>query len=203
MSYDYFTPGATVVGVKYKDGVILAAEKRVTYGFTLMSRSGKKVFKITGHIGIACAGFMADMQAIARTIGAEAKIYELDTNKTMKVRSAAKLLSQILFSNRLMPYYAESVIGGIDNEGAHIYALDAIGSLIEDKYVALGTGAQIAIAILESEYKDNLSEDDAKKIAIKAVKTAVGRDAVSGDGIDMLIINKNGVKSEFIPLKAN
>ena len=198
---EQFTPGATVVGIKYEKGVILAAEKRVTYGFTLMSRSGKKVFKVTDHIGIACAGFMADMQAIARTIEAEAKIYELDTNKKMKVRSAAKLLSQILFNHRLMPYYAESIIGGIDNEGAHIYALDAIGSLIEDKYVALGTGAQIAIAILESEYKEGLSKEEAKNIVIKAIKTAIGRDAISGDGIDILIIDENGTETKFIPIK--
>ncbi|RLE87179.1 MAG: proteasome endopeptidase complex, archaeal, beta subunit [Thermoprotei archaeon] len=193
--------GATAVGIVFNKGVVLAAEKRVAYGFTLMSRAGKKVFKITDKIGFACAGLMADMQAIARIMAAEIKLYELESGHKMLVRSAAKLLSQILFSSsRQLPYITEIIVGGIDRTGPHLFVLDPIGSLIEDKYVALGSGAKIAIGILESNYKDGIDEKTARDLAILSVKTAIGRDAISGDGIDLLLITTEGTKDEFIPV---
>jgi len=193
-----YMPGATTVGTVFKDGTILASEKRVTYGYTLMSKSGKKVFKITDRLGIACAGLISDMQAIARILSAEVRLYELENNRIIPVRSAAKLLSSILFGHRVMPYFTETLVGGVDDTGPHLFVLDPIGSLIEDKYAALGTGAKIAIGIIEDNYKDDMELNNIKKIIIDAIKTAIGRDAVSGDGIDILIIGKNEIKEEFV-----
>lgn len=197
-----FPLGATTVGLVAKDGVILASEKRVTYGYTLLSKSGKKVFRITDKLGIACAGLIADMQAISRVLAAEVKLYEIENGRIMPIKSAAKLLSVILFNSRIMPYFAETLVGGVDNEGPHLFVLDPIGSVIEDKYAALGSGARIAIGIIESEYKDGLFIKDGEELAIKAVKTAIGRDAISGDGIDLLIITGSQCLEKFIPLQA-
>ncbi|RLE79891.1 MAG: proteasome endopeptidase complex, archaeal, beta subunit [Thermoprotei archaeon] len=199
---EYFTPGATVVGLVFKTGVILAAEKRVTYGFTLVSRSGKKVFKITDRLGIAAAGLISDMQAVAKVVAAEVNLYELENNRKISVKSAAKLLSHVLFSSRLMPYFTEMLIGGIDNTGPHLYVLDPLGSLIEDKYATLGTGTKIAIGILEAEYRDEMNREKAESLALKSIKTAIGRDAVSGDGIDILVIDENGAEEKFIPVRS-
>ncbi|RLE95363.1 MAG: proteasome endopeptidase complex, archaeal, beta subunit [Thermoprotei archaeon] len=202
MSYDeyHYAPGATVVGLVFDKGIVLAAEKRVTYGFSLMSKAGKKVYKINDRVGIACAGLIADMQMIAKTLAAEVNLYELETKKILSIRGVAKLLSVILFNRRLMPYFAETVVGGIDDTGPHIFVLDPLGSLIEDKYAALGTGAKIAIGILETEYSENITAEKAKSIAIKAIKTAISRDAVSGDGIDLLVISGKGAEEIFVPL---
>jgi len=196
-----FPLGATTVGLITSEGVILASEKRVTYGYALLSKSGKKVFKITDRLGIACAGLIADMQAISRVLAAEVKLYEIENGRIMPVKSAAKLLSVILFNSRLMPYFAETLVGGVDDEGPHLFVLDPLGSVIEDKYAALGSGARIAIGIIESEYKDGLSLKEGEKLAIKAVKTAIGRDAISGDGIDLLMITDTGSSERFIPLQ--
>jgi len=196
-----FGPGATAVGLVYDKGVVLAAEKRVTYGFTLLSKSGKKVFKITDRLGLAAAGIIADMQAISRSLAAEVTLYELENNRPIRVKSAAKLLSQIMFSRRLLPYFTEIIIGGYDPSGPHLFILDPWGSLIEDKYAALGTGTKIAIGILEENYRENLSKENAKELAIRAIKTAIERDAVSGDGIDLLIIDsEKGLEEKSIPL---
>ncbi len=196
-----FPLGATTVGLITKDGVVLASEKRVTYGYSLLSKSGKKVFKITDRIGIACAGLIADMQAISRILAAEVRLYELENERIMPIRSVAKLLSVILYNNRHMPYIAETLVGGVDNEGPHLFVLDPWGSVIEDRYAALGSGAKVAIGIIESEYKDSLSTEEGENLAIKAIKTAVGRDAISGDGIDILVITNSGTRERFIPLK--
>ena len=197
-----YGPGATTVGLVCKDGVVLASEKRVSYGFYLMSKAGKKVFKVTNHIGVACAGIMADMQVIARTLAAEADLFALEARRIMPIRSAVKLLSNILFTQRLMPFIAQTIVGGIDSEGPHLYVLDPLGSIIEDKYASVGSGAQIAIGVIESLYKDGATVNDGREVAMKAIKAAIERDAVSGDGIDVLMITKEGAQEAFIPVKA-
>ncbi len=188
----------TAVGIKVKDGVVLASEKRVAYGFYLLSKSGKKVFKINDKLGLASAGILADMQTIAKIIRADLNLYYLDTKTTPTVRAAAKLLSLILFQSRIMPYICEIMVGGVDDEGPHLFVLDPAGSVIEDDYAALGTGAKIAIGILESLYRPDMSLNEAKELAIKAIKQATSRDPVSGDGCDILVISKEGSYEESI-----
>ncbi len=183
-------PGTTV-GVRVEEGVVLAAEKRVAYGYYLMSKSGKKVYKILDRVGIASAGFIADMQTLARILEAEMRIYELDAGQPPTVWSAAKLLSYILYERRLFPYYAEVVVGGYDETGAHLYSLDPIGAVLEEDYVAAGTGAQLAVSILEANYRSGISIQDAERLALSALEAAMKRDAVSGDGVDMLVITKD------------
>ncbi len=195
-----YYPGATAVGVKADDGVVLAADKRVTYGLVLMSKVAKKVFRITDRIGMASAGFMADMQTIARSVEVEIKLYEVENDIPMRVRSAAKLLSVLLYNRRHLPYLVETIVGGVDDLGPHILVLDPIGAMIEDDYTALGTGSQVAIGILESGYRKGMKVGEAKDLAIRAVKAAFSRDAASGDGIDVLTITSGGCREEFIPV---
>ncbi|QOJ78242.1 archaeal proteasome endopeptidase complex subunit beta [Infirmifilum lucidum] len=190
-------PGTTV-GVKVVDGVVLAAEKRVSYGLYLMSKSGKKVYRILDRMGLASAGLIADMQTLARIIEAEMRIYELDAGITPSVWTAAKLLSYVLYERRLFPYFAEIIVGGMDETGSHLYSLDPIGAIIEDDYVALGSGSRLAISIIESSYSSSMSLDDAEKLAIKAIEAAMKRDAASGDGIDVLTISKKSVSEKSL-----
>ncbi len=197
----YWAVGATTVGLRVEEGVVLASEKRVSYGFTVTSKSAKKIFKISDHLGIACAGLIGDMQAIARSLRAELRLYELDTNRRMSIKAAAKLLANILFSRRYMPLMSETLVGGVDDIGSHLFVLDAIGSLIEDDYAALGSGATIAIGIVESGYRKDMAVDEASSLAVKAVRAAIERDALSGDGIDVLTITKRGAEERFEAVK--
>jgi proteasome beta subunit len=194
-----YIPGATTVGVVCTDGVVLASEKRFSYGYFVMSKTSKKVFKITDRIGAACAGLVGDMQILVKEAAAYLNLYSLEANIPISVRAAAKLIGNLLFQNRLYPYITQIIIGGIDENGPKLFALDPLGSVIEDKYASVGTGAELAIGILEAEYKENLTVEEAKELVKKAVKAAVSRDAGSGNGIDLLIITKDGIKEETIP----
>lgn len=197
--YPYFLmPGATTLGIVFSEGVILASEKRVTYGYFVTSKAGKKVFKITDHIGAACAGLVSDMQVLIREVEAYANLFKLDANRKISVRSAAKVMSNLLFGRRLFPLITQTIIGGVDEDGASIYVLDVLGSVIPDKYAAVGTGAEIAVGVLEEEYKEGMSLEEAKKMTIHAMKSAISRDSMSGNGIDLLIITKEGVKEEAV-----
>ena len=191
----------TAVGVRASDGVVLAAEKRVAYGFTMFSRSGKKVFKVNDNIGIASIGILADMQVLTKIAKAYMSLYALDTKTRPSIRSTAKLLSYVLFSNRILPYFVEVLVGGVDDEGSHLFIMDPLGSLIEDDYAAVGTGTKLAIAILESGYRQGMSIKEARELAIRAINQSISRDPVSGDGIDILTITSNGTTEETIPLQ--
>lgn len=193
-------PGATAVGLVFRDGVILAAEKRMTYGRFIAAKTVKKVFKITDRIGAACAGLMADMQEIIRIIRYIVKLKELQYGVSPSVNSVAKLTSVLLFQNRLYPLITQIIIGGyIDSP--KIFSLDPLGSLIEEKYVAVGTGGEIAMGLLEAEYSENLNKSEARDLVLKCIKSAIGRDAISGDGIDYLIFTRNSVEEESVIFK--
>jgi len=193
-----YVPGATTLGIVCSDGVILASEKRVSYGYMVVSRVGKKVFKITDKIGAACAGLVSDMQILVREVEAYANLFRLDARRMLPVKSAAKVMSNLLFNRRLFPLITQTIVGGMDEEGASIYVLDVLGSLLPDKYAAVGSGAQIAVGVLEEEYKENMSMEEAKQLMIRAIKSAISRDVMSGDGVDLLMITKEGIKEESI-----
>lgn len=193
-----FVPGATTIGLVCSDGVILASEKRVSYGYMVMSRVGKKVFKLADHIGAACAGLVSDMQILVREVGAYANLFKMDVGRPMPVKSAAKVMSNTLFGRRLFPLITQTIVGGMDEEGPSLYVLDVLGSVIPDKFAAVGSGAEIAVGVLEQDYKDKISTKEARDLAIRAVKSAISRDVMSGDGLDILVITKEGIKEESI-----
>ena len=193
-----WVPGATTVGVVCQDGVILASEKRVSYGYLIVSKGGKKVFKITDHIGAACAGLVSDMQILVREVEAYANLFNLDVGRTISVRSAAKLMSNLLFNRRLAPLITQTIVGGMDEEGPSLYVLDVLGSVIPDKYAVVGSGTEIAVGVLEEGYKEDMTTEEAKNLVTRAIKSAVSRDIMSGDGIDFLLLTKDGTAEESI-----
>lgn len=189
-------PGATTVGVVFKDGVILASEKRVSYGYLVVSKGAKKVFKITNRIGAACAGLVSDMQILTREVEAYANLFSLDVGRSISVRSSAKLMSNLLFNRRLAPLITQTIVGGTDEEGPSLYVLDVLGSVIPDRYAVVGSGTEIAIGVLEEGYKENMTSEEAKDLVVRSIKSAVSRDIMSGDGIDFLVMTKDGAQEE-------
>jgi proteasome beta subunit len=122
----------------------------------------------------------------------------MDVGRKISVRSAAKLMSVILFNRRYAPLITQTIVGGLDEEGPSLYVLDVLGSLIPDKYAVVGSGTEIAMGVLEEGYKEELSIEEAKALVTRAIKSAISRDAMSGDGIDFLIITKDGITEEAI-----
>jgi len=192
--------GATTVGLIFEDGVVLGSEKRVSYGRMVSSKSGKKVFKLTDNIGLAFAGLISDMQALVREASAYANLYRLEKDRPITTKAMAKLISNMLFNRRLVPYLMETLVGGIDPDGPSLYSMDLVGSLIPDDYIASGSGAPVAIGVLESDYRKNLGKREAMELAEKSIKAAVARDVASGNGIDLLIITKEGIEEHSVVL---
>ena len=192
-----FMPGATAVGISFSDGVTLAAEKRVSYGNFVINKHTRKIFSVTESVGAACAGMIADMQVLVRQVEALAKIRKLETRRNVATNSVAKLMSVIMFERRFFPLLTQVIVGGVETK-SRIYTLDPLGSLLPDDYAAVGTGAEMALGVLDSEYKSSLTAEQSKELALKAIRASVQRDSASGDGIDLLVITKGAQAQESL-----
>jgi proteasome beta subunit len=188
-----FMPGATAVGITYDNGILLASEKRVSYGNFVVNKNTKKTFTVTDHVGAACAGMVADMQVLVRQVSALSKIRRLETRRDVQPNSVAKLMSVIMFERRYFPLLTQVIVGGITDQ-PEIYTLDPLGSVLPDRYAAVGTGAEMALGVMDADYSENLDEEKATTLALRSIRSSIQRDSASGDGIDMLIINKDGKK---------
>jgi proteasome beta subunit len=196
MAFQYF-PGATAVGISFNNGVLLASEQRVSFGNFLVNKNTKKTFVLTENVGAACAGMVADMNVLARQVAALSKIRKMEIRREVPTNSVAKLMSVIMFERRYFPLLTQVIVGGYDDK-PRIYTLDPLGSLLPDEYAAVGSGAEMALGILDGQYNSQMSEEDAKKLAIKSIKAAIQRDASSGDGIDILTISNRGKNEESL-----
>ncbi len=188
--------GTTTIGLVCRDGVVMATEMRATMGTLIAHKTTQKLFKIDDNLGLTVAGVVGDAQTLARYITAEVELYKLKRNQQMSVRSAATLTSNILAGSRFYPYYVGLILGGIDREGGHVYALDMVGGAIPDDYVTTGSGSPYVYGVLEDHYEKGLSVTDGADLAIRGLHAAMKRDAASGDGYSVASITKEG----FVPL---
>jgi proteasome beta subunit len=107
-------------------------------------------------------------------------------------------MANILFNRRYAPLITQTIVAGLDEEGASLYVLDVLGSVIPDKYAVVGSGTEIAMGVLEEGYKEEMKLKDAKDLVTRAIKSAISRDVMSGDGIDFLTITKDGIAEESV-----
>ncbi len=186
--------GTTTLGVICKDGVILASDTRVTMGYYVAHKCGKKVYKIDDHLGMTIAGTVADAQKVVDILTANAQLYKINMNRPLPVSSAARIVANLLFSARYMPLSTQVLIGGVDETGPHIFNLDPYGSLTEEKSVATGSGSPLAYGVLEDQYKEDMLIKDMLPIIVKAVQSAMKRDVASGNNYNITVINTTGYR---------
>ncbi len=183
------------MGLVCREGIVLATDTRVTMGFTVAHKYGKKVYPLDHHLAMTIAGGVADAQSVVEILKANAKLYLLSNNRVMPVAAAARLAANILFSSRWQgPLLLQALIGGVDDSGAHIYAIDPFGSVTEETCVSTGSGSPVAYGVLEDGYSSQLTVDEGISLAIRAVTSAMKRDAGSGDSYDVAVVTKDGYR---------
>jgi proteasome beta subunit len=186
--------GTTTIGVVCKDGVILASDTRVTMGYYVAHKFGKKVYKIDDHLGMTIAGTVADAQRVVDILTANAKLYKIKMNRPMPVSSAARLIANLLFSVRYVPLATQVLIGGVDTTGPHVFNLDPFGSLTEEKFVSTGSGSPIAYGVLEDKYREDMPVEELLPTIVKSVNAAMKRDIASGNSYNVTVIDNNGYR---------
>jgi len=198
-----FKTGTTTVGLVVKDAVILGTDKRASMGYFVASKTAEKLHMIQEHLYMTIAGGVADAQYLIDVLRAETSLYQLKREKPIKVKSAGKLLSNILYQNKMYPFQVGLILGGVtEEEGPTLLNIGAYGSILPDKFCAVGSGQNFSYGVLEAKYKDNLTIKEGKQILIKAISSSIIRDMASGNGIDIAIIKKEGeAKRDFISIK--
>jgi len=183
--------GTTTIGMIAKDCVVLASDQRATMGFLIASKTAKKIYKITDRIGATIAGSVADAQSIMELLAAEAKLFEIQRGRPIRVKALTRLLSNIMFQGR-GAYMLGSLVGGFDDQGPQVFYTDFVGSVIPDNYVTNGSGSPVALGVLEAEYKEDLPKKKAIELAVRAIAAAIERDAATGNSILVSVIDKDG-----------
>ena len=186
--------GTTTVGLKCTDGVVFATEKRATMGNLIAHKNADKIFKIDDHIGATIAGGVGDAQSLMKYISAEVALYRLRNGARISVESAATLTANILHSSRFYPYFVQSLIGGVDDKGPALFSLDPTGGLIGDKMISTGSGSPVAYGVLEDRYHEDMDIDEGISVAVRAIQSAMDRDAYSGNGIRVATVTEEGFK---------
>ena len=184
--------GTTTVAIKVKDGVVLCADMRASAGYFIANNNTMKIQKIEQHAGLTLAGGVADAQNIVDVLRYHANVHRIQNQEPIPIKSLARLTSLMFHQNRGYPFIADILVGGYDNQGPQLFNIDMFGSVEEKNYVTTGSGSPVAYGLLEEEYKDNLTLDEAKLIALRAVKAAITRNIGTGDGINVALIDKNG-----------
>jgi len=186
--------GTTTVGIKAKDGVVLCADMRASAGYFIANNNTMKIQKIADHAGMTMAGGVADAQNITDVLRYHANIHTVQNQEPIPIKSLTRLTSLIFHQNRGYPFMADILVGGFDNYGPALFNIDMFGSVEEKSYVTTGSGSPVAYGLLEEEYKENVTVEEAKAIALRAVKAAITRNIGTGDGINVAIIDKNGFR---------
>jgi proteasome beta subunit len=186
--------GTTTVGAISTDGVILASDTRVTVGSFVVHKKGKKVYKIDNHLAMTISGVVADAQRTVEILKANARMYRLERNAPIPVSAASRLIANLFFSNRVSPFVAQIIIGGVDDSGPHLFTIDPFGSIIEEKCVATGSGSPIAYGVLEEKYREGLPQQEALQMVVQSIHSAMKRDVGSGDSFDVSVIDWKGYR---------
>jgi proteasome beta subunit len=180
----------TIVGIKTNEGVVLGSDKRASKGFFIGSKITQKIAKIDDTLAVAIAGQLSDAEYMIKVTKAERRLIEIRRGFPLTVRESARLIANLAYAGlkNYQPYFVELLVAGVDAEGGHILAADMSGALTEEDFASSGSGSPIAYGVLESVYSKDITNEQAKNIATKAVAAAMERDPGSGNGIDVLVI---------------
>jgi len=190
----YVLTGTTTMGVVCRDGIVLGTDTRATLGTFVAHKHAKKVYSIDDHAAMTIAGGVADAQSVVEILRANSRLYRFENGQPIPISALARLAANVLFSSRFYPFILQSVIGGIDDQGGHIFALDPLGSVTEEKYVSTGSGSPVAYGVLEPGFKEGMPVKEAIPLVVRAVNTAMKRDSASGDSFDVAVISKEGYR---------
>ncbi|PWZ56462.1 Proteasome subunit beta type-1 [Zea mays] len=211
----YENNGGTCLAVAGADYCVVAADTRLSIGYSILSRDHSKISQLSDKCVLASSGFQGDIKALQKALAAKELIYEHNNNKKMSCPAMAQLLSNTLYYKRFFPYYAFNVLAGLDTQGKGcVFTYDAVGSYERTGYSAQGTGSALMMPVLDNQLKSPsplllpardavtpLSESDAVDLVKDVFASATERDIYTGDRLEIVVINNSGTHREYIELR--
>ena len=194
--------GTTILGIVCKDGVVMAADRQITAGSSLVvGKTFLKTVSINDNLLISFTGSVSDAQRVPKILSAELRLKELKSKKKPSVKQAANLLTNLNYSGirqpSILPQQVGFLLGGFNEDGStELYSITPDGSVVkvEDYDANFGSGMPYVLGLLERQYKKGLSVKEGIELAKESLKSSTQRDVNSGYGIDIFTITKDGIK---------
>ena len=180
--------GTTTIGLKIKDGVVLATDQRATMGNLIANSHVQKVYPLSDNIGMTISGLVGDAQLMVRFMSSQISLYEMQKGAKISVQTAATLMGSVIRQG----FYLGPILAGVDRTGGHVFSVDGAGGVIEDDYTSSGSGSITAYGALETLYKPDMTEAEAIDVAISGLNAARRRDNYTGDGMLILVFDSKG-----------
>ena len=183
--------GTTTVGITTAEGVVVATDMRASLGGRFVSNKNvQKVEQIHPTAALTLVGSVGGAQSFIRTLEAETNLYEARRGEDISIEALATLAGNFA---RGGPFFAiNPILGGVD-DGHHVYSIDPAGGVMADDYTVTGSGLTVAYGTLEREYEDDMTNEEAKRVAASAINAAVERDTGSGNGVYLAEVTEEGV----------
>lgn len=182
--------GATALGVKCNEGIVLAVDKRIPSKL-VQPESFEKIFQVDTHIGTATSGMIADARQLVERARLEAQIHRLTYDEDISVAVLCKKIGDLMQMHTqyggLRPFGASLIIAGVNDE-PELFVTDPSGGYLGWKAASIGSGKTSAQDIFEAEYRDDITMDESILLALKALKPSV--DALIKGNIEMTLIKK-------------
>ncbi|XP_059633991.1 proteasome subunit beta type-1-like [Cornus florida] len=211
----YDNNGGSCVAIAGADYCVIAADTRMSTGYNILTRDYSKICKLADKCVMASSGFQADVRALQKVLAARHLIYQHQHNKQMSCPAMGQLLSNTLYYKRFFPYYSFNVLGGLDNEGKGcVFTYDAVGSYERVGYSSQGSGSTLIMPFLDNQLKSPsplllpaqdavtpLSESEAIDLVKTCFASATERDIYTGDKLEIVILNADGIRREYMELR--
>ena len=206
----YVMNNGTVAAVAGKDFCKVVCDTRTSTGYTILSRTLSKITKLTDTWVIATAGMRADAINLHKLLITRVKMYRTKYHKTPDISAIAQMLANTLYGRRFFPYYTFNLLCGVDSEGVGaIYGYDAVGSYDRVNCGAMGSGSELVVPILDNQIKDHnvLYPEPPTDVRVvenvlrDAMHAATERDIYTGDNLEMVTVDKDGIRIEREPMR--
>ncbi|GMI93645.1 20S proteasome alpha subunit E2 [Hibiscus trionum] len=182
--------GSTAIGLKTKDGVVLAVEKRITSPL-LEPSSVEKIMEIDDHIGCAMSGLIADARTLVEHARVETQNHRFSYGEPMTVESTTQALCDLALrfgegdeESMSRPFGVSLLIAGHDENGPSLYYTDPSGTFWQCNAKAIGSGSEGADSSLQEQFNKDLTLQEAETIALSILKQVM-EEKVTPNNVDI------------------
>lgn len=209
----YESNGGSIVAIAGDDFVVIAADTRLSSGYSIHSRKQNKLFELSSKTVLGSTGCWCDTLALTSLVKARMQMYEHTHLKTMSTDAVAQMLSILMYNKRFFPYYVSNVLAGLDTEGKGVvYSYDPIGHCERTTYRAGGSSGallqpvldnQIGLKNMQLDGEDipQISKERAMAVATDTFISAAERDIYTGDAVLLNVITEDGIHVKEVPLR--
>jgi proteasome alpha subunit len=169
------TRGNTTVGLKFEDGIVLMADKKI--GSRLVETSSiEKIFQIDEHVGCATSGLVADARVLVDYARLVAQVNRVTYNEAIGVDLLVKRICDFKQNytqyGGVRPFGTALLVAGVDELGVHLFETDPSGALVSYKAGSIGAGRTTVMELFEEKYRDDIKKDDAILLGLEGLGKA-------------------------------